>query len=188
MPPESGDILLPIARAAIQRTWGLQAQAPEDAGWLADLGATFVTLRMHGELRGCMGSLAAHRPLLLDVKSNAVAAAFRDPRFSPLSRVEFADIRIEVSLLSRLTPLDVEGEADALARLRPNEDGVVLEYGPHRGTFLPQVWENLPEPSSFLRQLKRKAGLPETFWSEGIRLSRYTVLKWSETEAAPQLH
>ena len=188
MTPDGGDILLPIARAAIARTLGEQARAREEAPWLSEPGASFVTLRKHGELRGCIGSLEARRALLLDVKSNAVAAAFRDPRFEPVSCSEFAEIRIEVSLLSSVTRLEVHREDDVLARLRPHEDGVILEYGPHRGTFLPQVWESLPEPASFLRQLKRKAGLPESFWSTGIRLSRYTVLKWSETEALPELH
>jgi AmmeMemoRadiSam system protein A len=117
------------------------------------------------------------------VRENAVAAAFRDPRFMPLSRAEFEDIRVEVSLLSPTEALAVNDEASALAALRPNTDGVVFEYGHYRSTFLPQVWEQLPEPAEFLAHLKRKAGLATDFWAEGVRLSRYTVSKWKEGAA-----
>jgi AmmeMemoRadiSam system protein A len=188
MTPDRGEILLQIARAAIARALGVQATAREDARWLTEPGASFVTLKERGELRGCLGSLEARRSLLLDIKSNAVAAAFRDPRFAPVSYAELPEIRIEVSVLSPLTAIEAYREEDALARLRPHEDGVVLEYGSHRGTFLPQVWESLPEPTDFLRQLKRKAGLPESFWSAEIRLSRYTVLKWREADALTARH
>ena len=134
-------------------------------------------------MRGCIGTLEAHRPLGVDVRENAVAAAFRDPRFMPLTRAEFDDIRVEVSLLSPTEPLAVANEEDALARLRPNVDGMVFEYGHYRSTFLPQVWEQLPEPAEFLAHLKRKAGLSMDFWSESVRLSRYTVSKWKEAAA-----
>jgi AmmeMemoRadiSam system protein A len=184
MSPDAGSVLLPIARAAIARNLGAEVAAREDAPWLLEPGATFVTLRKGGELRGCIGSLEARRPLLLDVKANAVAAAFRDPRFPPVTYLEFEDLCIEVSLLSPMSPIDVESEGDALARLRPFEDGVVFEYGQARSTFLPQVWEDLPDPANFLGQLKRKAGLPSSFWSSEVRLYRYSVSKWTEAEAA----
>lgn len=181
---EKGETLLGLARAEIAGRLGVPAPKPVDAAWLREPSATFVTLTRLGELRGCIGSLQAQRPLGVDVRENAAAAAFRDPRFSPLTLGEYDDIRVEVSLLSPPTPLPAASEAEALALLRPEIDGVVLEYGPYRSTFLPQVWEQLPEPAEFLAHLKRKAGLPGDFWADGVRLSRYTVKKWKEQEAA----
>jgi len=175
-----GKVLLPIARAAIARALQVSLKADESAPWLVDHGACFVTLTQHGELRGCIGSLQAHQSLLADVKSNAVSAALRDPRFLPLSVEELDITAIEISLLSPTESMDVRDEADALAQLRPEMDGIVFEYGPYRSTFLPQVWENLAQPREFLAMLRRKAGLPDDFWAEGVKLSRYTVTKWSE--------
>lgn len=177
---ERGAILLAIARAAIARSFGLPAQADESAPWLAEPGATFVTLTQDGQLRGCIGCLEAYRPLLEDVKANACAAAFRDTRFAPLDAGEFERTSVEVSLLSPLQPITFRDEQDALAQLRPGIDGVVLEYGYQRGTFLPQVWEQLPRPVDFLAHLKAKAGLPADFWADGVKLYRYTVEKWKE--------
>ena len=177
---QQGNVLLPIARAAISRALNVPRAADETAPWLVEHGACFVTLTQHGQLRGCIGSLQAHRPLLDDVKSNAVAAALRDPRFAPLNAEELDITRIEISLLSASVVMDIRDEADALAQLRPGVDGVILEYGRHCSTFLPQVWEQLPQPRQFMTHLKRKAGLPDDFWAEGVRLSRYTVTKWSE--------
>jgi AmmeMemoRadiSam system protein A len=114
------------------------------------------------------------------VAENASAAAFRDPRFPPLTPEELVHTRIEVSLLSPLEPIGFVDERDALARLCPGTDGVVLECGGRRGTFLPQVWNSLPEPAAFLAELKRKAGLPADFWDSSLRLYRYRVEKWSE--------
>lgn len=148
--------------------------------WLNQPGASFVTLRQGGQLRGCMGTIQAYQPLLEDVKCHAVSAALEDPRFPPLTKEELPLTDIEVSVLSSPELLSVVDEADALKQLRPGIDGVVLEYGPYRGTFLPQVWEVLPEPSRFLAALKQKAGLPPDFWREGIRLFRYRVRKWSD--------
>lgn len=180
---DKGATLLKLARSEIASRLGQEAAPLPKASWLAEPGASFVTLTRQGELRGCIGTLEAHRPLGLDVRENAVAAAFRDPRFMPLSRAEFEDIRVEVSLLSPAEPMTVAREEDALAALRPNIDGVVFEYGHFRSTFLPQVWEQLPEPAEFLAHLKRKAGLSMDFWSEHVRLSRYTVSKWKESRA-----
>jgi AmmeMemoRadiSam system protein A len=180
---EKGSILLKLARSEIASELGHDVSFPAHAGWLAEPGASFVTLTRQGELRGCIGTLEAHRPLGLDVRENAVAAAFRDPRFMPLTRVEFDEIRVEVSVLSPSEILVVVSEEHALASLRPNVDGVVFEYAHYRSTFLPQVWEQLPEPAEFMAHLKRKAGLPMDFWAEGVRLSRYTVSKWKESSA-----
>jgi len=179
--PDKGETLLKLARSEIGSKLGQPATTPAHAGWLMEPGASFVTLTRQGELRGCIGTLEAHRPLGIDVRENAVAAAFRDPRFMPLSHAEFDEIRVEVSLLSPAQALAVADEATALAALRPNVDGVVFEYRHFRSTFLPQVWEQLPEPAEFMAHLKRKAGLPMDFWAEDVRLSRYTVSKWKES-------
>ena len=182
---ERGRILLGLARAAIAEALGLPApvvRIPDDATWLAEPGATFVTLTRDGQLRGCIGSLQAQRPLIEDVRANAVAAAFHDPRFPPLGADELERTDIEVSLLSPMQPFIVENEADAIRRLRPGVDGVVLEFGPHKGTFLPQVWEQLPDPATFLAHLKQKAGLPPDFWHPDVRLFTYEVEKFRERE------
>jgi AmmeMemoRadiSam system protein A len=155
-------------------------QSLETAPWLSECGACFVTLTQHGELRGCIGSLQAHRPLLEDVKSNAVSAALHDPRFMPLSAAELDITNIEVSVLSPPQAMVFRDEADALAQLRPHVDGVIFQCAPYRSTFLPQVWEQLPQPREFMAHLKHKAGLPAVFWSPEVKLSRYTVEKWKE--------
>jgi len=177
---EKGRTLLTLARGEIGRHLGLPAPAVPEKPWLQKPGATFVTLTREGDLRGCIGSLEAHRPLVIDVRVNAVAAAFQDPRFPPVRYEEFELIRVEVSLLTPAEPLVAASEAEALRRLRPGVDGVIFEYGRYRSTFLPQVWEQLPDPAEFLAHLKRKAGLPADFWAEGVRLSRYGVVKWKE--------
>ena len=179
---ERGGVLLPIARATIASTLGRAHQADEKAIWLQGQGACFVTLTQDGELRGCIGTLEAHRTLLQDVKANAHAAAFRDPRFAPLSAIELDNTEVEVSLLSIMTPVQFTSERDALTQLKPGEYGVVFEYGRHRSTFLPQVWEQLPHVNEFMAHLKYKAGLPPDFWADEVRLSWYTVSKWKESE------
>lgn len=182
MSTDPGAVLLPIARAAISTALGRPQMAAEDAPWLQEWGATFVTLTQQGQLRGCMGTLEASRTLLSDVKANAVAAALHDPRFSPLSATELEHTEIEVSLLSPMQAMHFGNEADALAQLRPGIDGVVFTFEHYRSTFLPQVWEQLPTASEFLAHLKYKAGLPPDFWAHGVRLHRYGVRKWKESE------
>lgn len=183
MTTDQGKTLLSIARAAIAHVLHApHAAVDETAAWLAEPGASFITLTQSGELRGCIGTLQAHRPLLIDVKSNAVSAALHDPRFLPLTLEEFVTVKVEVSLLTAPQPLVFANETDALAQLRPGIDGVVFEYGRHRSTFLPQVWESLAQPSLFLAMLKRKAGLPDDFWAEDVKLSCYTVSKWREAD------
>lgn len=182
MSTEQGRILIPIARAAIGRELGKPQAAVVDAPWLREHGASFVTLTQEDQLRGCIGSLVAHRPLLQDVKENAIAAAFHDPRFSPLSAYEFEYTQVEISLLSAAEPMAFADERDALTQLRPHVDGVIFEYGRYRSTFLPQVWEQLPDPVEFMAHLKYKAGLSTTFWAESVKLSRYTVQKWKQQD------
>lgn len=183
-----GQALLVRARNAIGGELGLPGAAEPEHPALARPGATFVTLTGDAAgghaLRGCIGSLEPWRSLDEDVRANARAAAFRDPRFIPLRRDEWSRILVEVSLLAPAEPLPCGDEAEALAQLRPGRDGLILGWHEHRATFLPQVWESLPEPGDFLRQLKRKAGLAADFWSPELVLERYEVRQWKEKEAA----
>jgi AmmeMemoRadiSam system protein B/AmmeMemoRadiSam system protein A len=179
-----GEVLLPLARGAIADELGIARPPSADASFLHEPAATFVTLRRHGALRGCIGSLEAHRALGEDVRHNARAAAFADLRFAPVARHEFDDLRVEVSILSPAQPIDVKEEDELLARLRPGVDGVILSYRDRRGTFLPQVWDTLPDARDFLAQLKRKAGLAATFWHRDVRVERYTVTKFAEAGAS----
>jgi len=183
-----GLALLVRARNALAEDFGLPLQVEPDHPALAEQGATFVTLTSGGnsgdQLRGCIGSLEAWRSLDEDVRANAKAAAFRDPRFMPLRRDEFNRIHVEVSLLTAPQAILFSDEEDALKQLRPHVDGVIFSYQDARSTFLPQVWESLPEPKDFLYQLKCKAGLPGHFWAPEVRLYRYEVRKWKEAAAA----
>lgn len=183
LPTESGSVLLPLARAAIAADLGRPAQPGIHAQWLDAPGASFVTLTSDGRLRGCIGSLLAYRSLREDVADNARAAAFRDRRFPPLVASEFDQIRLEVSVLTEPEPLSFTDVHDALAQLRPGIDGVVLRRGTQRATFLPQVWEQLPQPSVFLKSLLIKAGL--TGWDSQITLERYQVQAWTEPQGDP---
>lgn len=175
-----GRSLLHLARNAIAQRFGEAGVAIPDAPELRVPAATFVTLTREGQLRGCIGSLEASRPLAEDVAENAVNAAFRDPRFAPLQADELADLRVEVSRLTPPEPLPCNSEAEALEVLRPGEDGVIFEEGARRATFLPQVWEVLPRPRDFLGRLKEKAGFDAAYWSPRVRLYRYRVRMWKE--------
>jgi AmmeMemoRadiSam system protein A len=183
MNDDRGPVLLGLARQSIASAFGKTFDAAPSAEWLRAGGASFVTLMQGGKLRGCVGSVEPRRPLLEDVTVNARLAAFRDSRFPPLAACEFANTRIEVSLLSPLEPVPAHSEAEALPLIRPNVDGLVLEEGRHRATFLPQVWESLPDAGDFLAHLRLKAGLPHDFWSDDLRLYRYRVAKWGEPES-----
>jgi len=137
--------------------------------------ATFVTLHKQGKLRGCIGTLEAHRPLAVDIAENSFAAAFSDPRFPPLQQQELDQISIHLSILSPASEIICRSEAELINQLRPNIDGLILEDGRHRATFLPSVWESLSDPIDFVRQLKLKAGWAADHWSEVIRAYRYTT-------------
>jgi len=183
--PQQRILLLEIARAAvISAVTGSRSSHQPDADWLRAPGACFVTLTVEGELHGCVGSLEPRRTLGDDVRSNAMSAAIDDPRFPPLREDELDDLVIEISLLSRLERILVRSEADALAKIEPHRDGLVIRHGLRRGTLLPQVWEDLPDPADFLMHLKRKAGLAPAFWDEQVELYRYSVSHWSEADAA----
>ncbi|MCX7101412.1 MAG: AmmeMemoRadiSam system protein A [Methylobacter sp.] len=169
--------LLALAKNSIQH--GLQtgrpltinlADYPEE---LTEQRATFVTLQLNQQLRGCIGMLGAVRPLAEDIAENAFSAAFKDPRFPPLQVDEFDELEIYLSLLTPAESMSFSSEQDLIAQLQPGIDGLILEEGNRRGTFLPSVWGALPEPKQFLRHLKQKAGLPSDYWSERIRVSRY---------------
>jgi len=175
--PEDRESLLGIARASIRH--GLEHGSPlrvDPAGFsprLREPGACFVTLRRSGTLRGCVGSLQATRSLVEDVAQNAFASAFRDSRFQPLTETEHTDLDLHLSILTPPEPLPCRSETELLSKLRPGIDGLILEDGPRRATFLPAVWESLADPKKFLIELKRKAGLSEDHWSDGIRFHRY---------------
>ena len=175
-----GQLLPSLARATIAAAFGLSAAKQTLPAVLQQEGASFVTLHLNGQLRGCIGSLVARRPLAEDVRDNALAAAFHDFRFPPLTAPEFGDIDISVSVLGGAESLPVDSEADAVQQLIPGLDGVILDFQGRRGTFLPQVWQQLPHAGEFLTQLKRKAGLPPDFWHPDIRLSRYRVQEYAE--------
>jgi len=137
--------------------------------------ACFVTLEINDQLRGCIGSLEAWRPLIDDINHNARAAAFSDPRFPPVNETELEQLSIHVSILSPAIPIEITSEKDAISQIRPGIDGLILKEKERRGTFLPTVWESLPEPADFLCHLKLKAGLPENYWSDKMELFRYTT-------------
>jgi uncharacterized protein len=138
--------------------------------------ATFVTLHLESKLRGCVGSLEARRPLIADVAHAAAAAAFEDPRFPPLTSDEAPRLDLHISVLGPTSPIAFASEDDLLTQVRPGVDGLVLrDASGARGTFLPSVWDSLPEPRSFLAHLKMKAGLRPDHWSDTIRVWRYEV-------------
>lgn len=177
---DAGKKLLAIARSAIEaKLFG--SASTVDAPWLSQAGATFVTLTKDGALRGCIGSLQAARPLGADVAENAVGSAFRDPRFPPMTAEEWPGVRVEVSLLSAPKPLRFADEADLYGQLRPGEDGVILEADGRHATYLPQVWERIPDKRMFMRELARKAGLRDDARLGRCKVYRYRVSKWIET-------
>ncbi len=142
---------------------------------LQQIRSCFVTLHLHDQLRGCIGSLEAHEPLILDVSKNAYNAAFRDPRFAPVTLREYANLHLDISILSQPQPMQFVSEQDLLQQLRPGIDGLILADLGHRGTFLPSVWEQLPDKHEFLTHLKMKAGLPTTYWSNTISIQKYSA-------------
>jgi hypothetical protein len=184
--PESRHTLLHVAAAAID--YGLSNRdvlpiaAQDYSEQLRQPRASFVTLRISRRLRGCMGSLVATEPLVINVARNAHSAAFRDPRFEPLAREEFPKLSINLSVLGQPEPLEAESESQLLSLVRPGIDGLTLVEGSRRTTLLPAVWESLSDPREFLIQLKRKAGLSPDYWSPTLRVERYTAESIGEDE------
>ncbi|MDR1394397.1 MAG: AmmeMemoRadiSam system protein A [Bifidobacteriaceae bacterium] len=192
-PPLAGRLLTGLARAAIESAVRgpdvSQGEPPaphlteEEISFLAKPGAVFVTLTQDGQLRGCIGSLQAYRPLDQDVRSNAVAAALDDPRFAPLTAAELSRTMLEVSVLSEPEPVYWTTRDDLLRQLKPGLDGLILEARGRRGTFLPQVWEQLPTGDEFVGELVLKAHLPPGYWSDQIKIWRYRVTAFEENQA-----
>lgn len=145
--------------------------------------ACFVTLHIAGALRGCTGNLLPQRPLAEEVSRTAVQTAFEDPRFPPVTPEEVGLLDIEISVLSEPKPLEYTSPSDLVAKLRPGIDGVILRQGLRRATFLPQVWERVPEPHCFLEMLCQKMGLPPDAWRSGeMAVETYQAVAWSEAE------
>ena len=184
--PSAGPILLGLARSAIAARGTSIPRTAEGPAWLSRPGAAFVTLTKDGRLRGCTGSIEPRRSLREDVMRNACAAAFHDSRFPPLPAAELPQVRIEVSLLSPTEQLVFLTWEDLLGQLRPGVDGLILSWRGHRGTFLPQVWEEVPDPQDFLTHLLHKARLPVSFWEPDVTVQRFTVTAWSEPGQAPR--
>jgi len=169
--------LIQLARDSL--AWGLQKGSPKPVrlkdypAELQQQAACFVTLHENDQLRGCIGSLQAQRPLVEDVSENAFAAGFRDPRFAPLQATELEQLKLSISVLMPAQEMSFDSEQDLISQLKPGEDGLILQDGYHRATFLPSVWEQLPQAQEFLNHLKLKAWLSPDYWSDNIRISRY---------------
>lgn len=180
--------LLELARASIahglRRGCALEVQSSNYSVALREQRASFVTLKHEAHLRGCIGQLEADLPLVCGVVRNAYAAAFRDPRFPPLTGHELDGLRLSVSVLSRPRALRVADEEDLLSQLRPGEDGVILRDGERVATFLPAVWQSLPDPAEFIAGLKQKAGLASAHWSPSLEISIYRSETFAEESAA----
>ncbi len=182
---EEQKILLRLAREALTlRVKGEKLPRLELSSLpprLREEGASFVTLTIRGELRGCIGALEAYQPLAQDVREHAVAAALEDPRFPPVQERELGAIQLEVSRLTRPIPLKYKDADDLLSKLKPRVDGVILRDGLRRATFLPQVWETLPNPVDFLNHLCQKMGLNESAWrTKHLEALTYQVEEFHE--------
>lgn len=173
-------ILLALARESIR--FGLEQNRllPSDIDrypeQLTALGASFVTLEINGRLRGCIGTLEAYRPLAQDITENAYQAAFSDPRFTPLQKPEFDQLDIHIAVLTPPQEMLFDSEQKLLAQMQPNVDGIIIQEGTQKATFLPSVWESLPDPPDFLQHLKQKAGFAPDYWSDRIRVFRYSTV------------
>lgn len=182
VPPGLGPALLSHARAAIARRLGVPVAPPLAHPALDEPGASFVTLHREGMLRGCIGQLEATRSLGRDVEENAVAAAFRDPRFAPLSVAEWDGLDVEVSVLGPVRFQPCASEEAARRLVVPGEDGVIVASGGRRATFLPQVWAQLPTPEVFFARLLEKAGL-RGGWPADLQLGIYRVVEYHDDAA-----
>lgn len=173
---------LEVARKSIQQGLmngeKLQVVTNDYSADLQRKAASFVTLHQNGMLRGCIGALEAYQPLINDVAEHAYAAAFQDPRFPALEQHEYDLLKIDISVIGTAEKIHFTSEADLLEQLRPGVDGLILEYGYNRGTFLPSVWEQLPDKKDFLNHLKAKAGLPQNWWDNAVNISRYETFSF----------
>lgn len=179
-----GTLLISLARAAIEAELGTNTLDRPGEPWLDESAATFVTLEKKDQLRGCIGTIEPFRSLFDDVTDNARAAAFRDPRFQPVRVDEWPSICVEVSVLTPLTELVVGSEQELFEKLEPTIHGLVLKQGYRQATFLPSVWDQLPEPRDFVAQLKKKAGIAPSHWSDDMLVFTYTVDKYAEESSS----
>lgn len=178
LPDAHRETLVRIARHAILNSVGKPGPQLRIEGVnrpLATARASFVTVRLDGALRGCVGSVTATRPLVVDVAENAYKAAFGDPRFPPVTKEEAERLEIHVSILSSLRRIPARDEAELLDALRPDVDGLVLVEGERRALYLPEVWHSLPQARDFLSRLKEKAGLPPDHWSPELKVYRFST-------------
>jgi AmmeMemoRadiSam system protein A len=186
--PGAQALLLALARQSIAEGMSLGTPLQLESGaystQLQRCCGNFVTLKLSGALRGCIGSLEADKPLVQGIADNAFNAAFRDPRFDALSLSELESVALEISLLSTPEAMIFTSEREALSQLHAGIDGLILSVGSRRATFLPSVWRQLPDASLLLNELKLKAGLPQDYWSDQLRLQRYRSHSFSDTEAA----
>lgn len=155
--------------------------------WAAVPRATFVTVYLDGRLNGCIGMLAARRAVVEDIVSNAYGAAFEDPRFRPITEDDLPDVSVHIAILGELSPIDVHSDAELIEEMRPGIDGVVLDDGRRRGTFLPAVWEKLPDRVAFLNHLKLKAGMAPGEWPSGLAVYRFEVEEF-DRDALAETH
>lgn len=162
----------------LQQGSSLQVNSHDYSNDLQQNLACFVTLHKNNKLRGCIGTLEAYQPLINDVAEHAYAAAFSDPRFSALDKNEFDQLDIEISVLGKPELIKFDSEEDLLQQIRPHIDGLILEHGYNRGTFLPSVWDQLPDKNEFLNHLKIKAGFSERWWDNGVEISRYETFSF----------
>jgi uncharacterized protein len=177
-----GQILLRLARNTLEQklTKGAELPAPGEPA-LSVKAATFVTLKIAGRLRGCIGNLEPIGPLWQGIRDNAINAAFHDHRFSPLTPEELPEVHLDISILSQPVPLEYADASELLDKLRPGIDGVILRDGRHTATFLPQVWQQLPVPEQFLGHLCLKAGLPQEYWRQArLAINTYQVQSFAE--------
>ena len=180
-----GEYLLLEARKTIQDRLSGKKDIPKETKDLPTVfhekRGTFVTLTTRGNLRGCIGHIIPQESLIDGIRENAINAAFRDPRFSPLTRDEWKNVQVEISILTEPKPLAYNGGKDLLNKLRPGVDGVIIKKGFHQSTFLPQVWEQLPDKKAFLNHLCLKAGLSGNAWETGdLEVSTYQVQAFEE--------
>jgi len=183
--PEQQKEMLVVAANSI--SFGLENHRQPDIdvhlypAYMREQRATFVTLEIHGRLRGCIGSLIAYRPLVADVSSNAFSAAFNDPRFNPLSETEYDKLDVHISVLSPPQDIEFDSEQSLLDQITPGIDGLIISDGSYRATYLPSVWEALPDKQLFLSELKQKAGLGKNYWSNTLEAQKYTTFSFGDT-------
>ncbi len=184
MPERLRQTLLDLARRTLEiRLVHGREPKLEAAGFPAPLlgeGACFVTLTDQGRLRGCIGSLSAHQSLLADVVMNTQKAAFQDPRFAPVTATDLPHLKLKIAVLTRAVPMVFGSEQDLLGQIVPGQDGLIFVSGTNRGTFLPMVWEGIPEPVAFLRALKQKAGLKPDYWAQDVQVYRYRAESFAQ--------